>query len=196
MENRADVDGEVIALEVQAPFARLLVEGAKTVDVRGYAPSTANVTADARVYILETTGGTPGKSCLADAWPKGGLNPRSRVDVARREPWFGAGVARERDDDPCPGGEPGASTAKIIGWVTFDGAVEYASAAAFESDADKHLVVDAESAYYPAFEPNSDAPPCFGWRVTASGSAPENELMSYRRLYRSVFAVKFAMRAS
>ena len=101
--------GEALALEVQAPFARLLVDGEKSIDVRGYALSTAKLTPNARVYVLETTRGTPGKSVLADAWTKGGFNPRSRADVARRlrEPWFGG-------DAPCPGGTPGASTAKII----------------------------------------------------------------------------------
>jgi len=83
--------GEALALEVQAPFARLLVDGEKSIDVRGYALSTAKLTPNARVYVLETTRGTPGKSVLADAWTKGGFNPRSRADVARRlrEPWFG-----------------------------------------------------------------------------------------------------------
>uniref|UniRef100_A0A7R9SZ49 Uncharacterized protein n=1 Tax=Ostreococcus sp. 'lucimarinus' TaxID=242159 RepID=A0A7R9SZ49_9CHLO len=175
--------GEALALEVQAPFARLLVDGEKSIDVRGYALSTAKLTPNARVYVLETTRGTPGKSVLADAWTKG-------------EPWFG-GDARERNDDPCPGGTPGASTAKIIGWVAFDGAeVKYASAEAFARDADKHLVVDAASAYHPASTPDSDAPTRYGWRVTASGAVGENELVSYRRIYRSVFAVKFAARAS
>jgi hypothetical protein len=190
--------GEALALEVQAPFARLLVDGEKSIDVRGYALSTAKLTPNARVYVLETTRGTPGKSVLADAWTKGGFNPRSRADVARRlrEPWFG-GDARGRNDDPCPGGTPGASTAKIIGWVAFDGAeVKYASAEAFARDADKHLVVDAASAYHPASTPDSDAPTRYGWRVTASGAVGENELVSYRRIYRSVFAVKFAARAS
>jgi hypothetical protein len=192
--------GEALALEVQAPFARLLVDGEKSIDVRGYALSTAKLTPNARVYVLETTRGTPGKSVLADAWTKGGFNPRSRADVARRlrEPWFG-GDARERNDDPCPGGTPGASTAKIIGWVAFDGAeVKYASAEAFARDADKHLVVDAASAYHPAYHPapDSDASTRYGWRVTASGVVGENELLSYRRIHRSVFAVKFAARAS
>ena len=90
--------GEALALEVQAPFARLLVDGEKSIDVRGYALSTAKLTPNARVYVLETTRGTPGKSVLADAWTKGGFNPRSRADVARRlrEPWFGGDARKSR----------------------------------------------------------------------------------------------------
>ena len=57
-------DGEGVGLEVQAPFAELLVSGTKTIDVRTYALSECML--HRPMYIVETTGGVPGRSVLAN----------------------------------------------------------------------------------------------------------------------------------
>jgi hypothetical protein len=69
MDPTLDADcGEGVALEVQAPFAELLVSGTKIIDVRTYALSERML--NRPVYIIETTGGVPGKSVLGDTVDK------------------------------------------------------------------------------------------------------------------------------
>jgi len=154
---RMDADalerGESLALEVRAPYADALVTGRKRIDVRAYVVDAA---IGARVWIVETRGGTPGRSVLANAW--------SSEEI-------GTSACRDGGD------------AAVVGWVSFDGVVEYESKERFERDASDHLV-DEESVY--AFRPGT---PCFGWRVSRRGVAARR-LTSLRRLHRSVFAIR------
>ena len=119
--------GESLALEVQAPHARDIARGAKTIDVRSYVVDGVIGDGAPRVWIVETRGGTPGRSVLTDAW--------SRDEI-------GATAA-------CRDG----GAARVVGWATFDAVFAYESREAFERDAREHLVDDRASTY--AFRPGA-----------------------------------------
>ena len=151
-------DDETFGLEVQKPYASLLVAGAKTTDVRGYALDGACV--GKRFYIIETTGGVEGVPVLGSGE---------------------SAVAEDGGVSSTPGG-----VARVIGWVVFDACVEYESAEAFREDAGRHLV-DASSTY--AYG-KTDGARYFGWRVADRGVCEGAKLVSYRRVLRSVHAVR------
>lgn len=152
-------DDETFGLEVQKPYASLLVDGVKTTDVRGYALDGACI--GKRFYIIETSGGVEGVPVLGSGEST---------------------VAEDGGVSSTPGG-----VARVIGWVVFDACVEYESAEAFREDAGRHLV-DASSTY--AYGNGPDGARYFGWRVSERGVCENARLMSYRRVFRSVHAVR------
>lgn len=83
--------------------------------------------------------------------------------------------------------DAGAEGGKLVGWVLFDGAVEYKDAAALAADFQSHRVpVDSP---YSSFHQH-DGQPLYGWRVVASHRAEEPlPLPAMRRIVRSVYQV-------
>lgn len=82
--------------------------------------------------------------------------------------------------DSIAAGQTGGT---VVGWVLFDGAVEYSSAAAFAADAAAHCVPPTSP--YAAQE---GGPTLYGWKVVASHRlAQPLPLPAMQRVMRSVY---------
>ena len=158
-------DADALAIEVQPPYAAMLVDGKKTIDVRAYASERAWRT-PCRVWVVETSGGTHGRAVLGESW--------TSED----------GEAMFNDE-----GDDGAGPrARVIGWIELGGTKEYRDGAAFDADAERHRV-DESSAYYPDFESGGT---WYGWHVVRAARVDDAPaVVSQRRLFRSVHALRF-----
>jgi len=154
-------DDETLGLEVQKPYASLLVDGEKTTDVRGYALDATCV--GKRVYVVETSGGVEGVPVLGT----GETN-----------------VAEDGRVSSTPGG-----VARVIGWVVFEACVEYEDAEAFHEDAGRHLV-DATSKYAFGNGPNGARYFGWRVAERGAVGEGALALVSYRRIFRSLHAVR------
>jgi hypothetical protein len=82
--------------------------------------------------------------------------------------------------------DAGAEGGQLVGWVTFDGAIEYRDAAAFAADYQSHRVPDDSPYSYV----RHGGQPLYGWRVVASHRAEEPlPLPAMRRFVRSVYRI-------
>lgn len=82
----------------------------------------------------------------------------------------------------------GASGGELVGWVLFDGAVEWRTAEAFQADAAQHCVPPDSPYACPAAA--GEAAPHYGWRVVASCRLPQPlPLPAMQRLVQSVYRV-------
>lgn len=80
----------------------------------------------------------------------------------------------------------GTAGGELVGWVLFDGAVEWHDAAAFNGDAAQHCVPPDSPYAWPAG--GGSCGPVYGWRVVASCRLPQPlPVPAMRRLVRSVY---------
>jgi len=85
--------------------------------------------------------------------------------------------------DSIPASAPGG---ELVGWVLFDGAVEWRTAEAFNADAAQHCVPPNSPYAFPAG--GGDTGPVYGWRVAASCRLPQPlPVPAMQRLVRSVY---------
>jgi len=91
--------------------------------------------------------------------------------------------------DSIVAGQPGGT---VVGWVLFDGAVEYTSVAAFSADACLHCVPPNSPFAFREPEGSSSeagsSGKVYGWRVVASHRLDQPQpLPAMKRVFRSVY---------
>ena len=193
-------------LEVRAPFAKALVCGLKTIDVRAYAcpfqlftrdddddahatttttSATAEMmTASVKVFIIETSSSPSTtnayEAVLGNERGVGALTPTVRDD-GEDDNLTTVVVSGDANDSSVNRG-----MARIVGYVMFEETakhVRYSNAEAFRADAAKHLVEEGSKYGYAGEE-------LFGWTVKeCKEEMGKWRLLSNKRLIRSVHQV-------